>query len=152
MTHREYCLHADFNKSTIRVELGIFAYFEDVEELPSKYLLSAVCEYFLCSNHYNTWSQCVKLIFQQLRKTNSVTFLRSSWTIYRRIYFYVINWTQITQQNVHHFRNDFYLLIIMIILQTSSAAWIIESRQQDPIVWNEDSEAYAIWKLICLLS
>lgn len=45
MTHREYCLRTDINNSTNKIEFGIFAYFDEVEELPTKYILSATCRW-----------------------------------------------------------------------------------------------------------
>lgn len=47
LTHREYCLRTDVNKTTNQIEMGLLAYFEHVEALPTKYVLSAICRYLI---------------------------------------------------------------------------------------------------------
>lgn len=44
LTHREYCLRAAFNQTTQTTELGVFIFFDTIEQLPTKYIISAVCK------------------------------------------------------------------------------------------------------------
>lgn len=42
--HRDYCLRAVFNQSTNTTELGVFVFYDNTEELPTKYIISAICK------------------------------------------------------------------------------------------------------------
>lgn len=45
LTHHEYCIQADLNKTWNGIEFGVLAFFDDVDQFPFKYIWSSVCKF-----------------------------------------------------------------------------------------------------------